>query len=91
MSSNEFNSNLKSLLAMFAPLAQSHRDSWSGHSFRSGLSSMLEKLGFSEQQIKDWGRWKSDAYRRYLKDLSARRQVHARVTETFSAILANFK
>ena len=36
-----------------------------GHSFRAGLVSHLEGWGFSEQEIKGQGRWKSNAWKIY--------------------------
>ena len=81
------NNTLKLLLSKFPALAQSKRDCWSGHSFRSGFSSMLEKLGFKEDNIKAWGRWQSTGYKRYLKDLTVRRDVHSGVSSTFDLIL----
>jgi len=50
----------------------------SSHSFRSGLASMLGSLGFSEDQIKDTGRWSSEAYQRYLKLPRTRRFAMAK-------------
>ena len=39
-----------------------------GHSFRSGLSTLLAEKGFSENQIITLGRWNSSAYKRYVKN-----------------------
>ena len=44
----ELNKDLKDLLAFYPVLAQSEVDSWTGHSFRSGLSTLLSILGFTE-------------------------------------------
>lgn len=41
--------------------------SLSGHSFRSGLSSLLGEAGFSDDQIMAIGRWSSDAFLNYVK------------------------
>ena len=38
------------------------------HSFRIGRTSDLEKFGYSIDQIKSMGRWKSNAVYRYLKN-----------------------
>ena len=38
------------------------------HSFRSGRTCDLEKFGYSIEQIKSMGRWKSNAVYRYLKN-----------------------
>ena len=51
LSKGEFNKDLKIMLDMFPELASSDRDSWTGHSFRSGLSTLLQSLGFSEEEI----------------------------------------
>ena len=82
----EFNKDLKVLLDLYPELASSPRDSWSGHSFRAGLATMLQTLGFDEESIKSWGRWRSCAYLVYLKDLEARRATRARLTKTFRDI-----
>ena len=87
LTSADMNRTLKRLMVYYPVLAQSKRDTWSGHSFRSGFSSMLEKLSFKEDDIKNWGRWQSSAYKCYLKDLTARRDVHYRVINTFDLIL----
>ena len=38
-----------------------------GHSFRSGLSSLLGEAGFSDDEIMALGRWSSSAFLRYIK------------------------
>ena len=82
----EFNSDLALLLSLY-PQLQTSRDKWQGHSFRAGISTHLSLLGFEEDQIKSWGRWSSDAYLCYLKDLSARRNVQAKFASTFTLML----
>ena len=82
----EFNKDLSELLATY-PELQTQRDKWTGHSFRSGISTVLSMLGFSEEDIKGWGRWASSAYISYIKDLSHRRTVHARMIKTFADML----
>ena len=85
-SKKEFNEDLSSLLSIF-PELHNDRDSYSGHSFRAGLSTVLSVLGFSKDQIQSWGRWKSDAYLRYIKDQSQRRNTRAKLMLTFDKIL----
>lgn len=51
----ELNKDLYYLLSKYPELI-SDRDSWSGHSFRSGLTTVLSVLGFSEDEIQSWGR-----------------------------------
>ena len=87
LTKGEFNEDLKFLLSKFPELSSSERDSWTGHSFRSGISTMLQSLGFSEQEIMQWGRWKSEAYKAYLKDMTARKKVHSKLKNTFQHIL----
>ena len=41
--------------------------SLTGHSFRSGLSSLLGEAGFNDDQIMAIGRWSSDAFLNYVK------------------------
>ena len=42
-------------------------DFYDFHSFRAGRSSDLAKLGYTVEQIKRLGRWKSNAVYRYIK------------------------
>ena len=37
------------------------------HSFRIGAASWLAKNGISDKTIKEMGRWKSDAFLRYIR------------------------
>ena len=39
----------------------------SSHSFRAGLATALAWLGVGEEEIKDMGRWKSEAFNLYVK------------------------
>ena len=38
-----------------------------GHSFRSGVSSLMGRAGFSDSDIQCLGRWSSEAYKKYIK------------------------
>ena len=58
----EFNSDLKQLLQEFLPYGQI-----SGHSFRSGMATLLAQCGYSEDIIQAVGRWSSTAFKTYIK------------------------
>ena len=86
---SELNKDLKDLLAQFPALSGSGRESWSGHSFRAGLATLLTSLGFSEEQVKKWGRWHSAAYMLYAQDLTMRRKTRAELTSVFGKMLSS--
>ena len=50
----------------------------SGHSFRSGLASMLGQLGFSDEEIQATGRWSSRCFELYFKLPRTKRAEMAR-------------
>ena len=53
------------------------------HSFRAGIPSILSLFPdlVSEDDIKGWGRWRSDAYRRYCRlQLGQKRAIFAKIT-----------
>ena len=83
----EMNQDLKMLLAQYPALSTS-QDRFSGHSFRAGIANLLASLGFTEQQIKSWGRWSSVAYKAYIQDLSRRRETRKQLTTVFGSMLA---
>jgi len=64
----DLNSRLKELL----PGAQI-----SSHSFRIGAATMMGQLGYKDQDIKTNGRWKSDAFERYVRHGKSRRSTIA--------------
>ena len=55
------------------------RDSLSGHSFRSGLATLREAAGFMKSDIQAWGRWNSEAYKRYCKEKRPKRKIFAKL------------
>ena len=59
----EMNRDLSQLLSLY-PQLNTARDKWTGHCYRSGLSTILAILGFSKSDIQSWGRWESDSYKR---------------------------
>ena len=81
----ELNSDLESLLSIY-PELQNPRDLIRGHSFRAGLSTILSLLGFSEEEIKSWGRWTSSAFLSYIKDQTHRKKVAEKLKNTFESI-----
>ena len=84
----ELNKDLRNLLSQFPALSSSNRESWSGHSFRAGLATLLTSLGFSEDAIKRWGRWRSMAYMAYAQDLTKRRATRKELSSVFGKMLA---
>jgi hypothetical protein len=49
-----------------------------GHSFRSGIASLLGSKGFSDEEIKQVGRWSSSAFQAYIKLPRTKRAAIAR-------------
>ena len=87
----ELNKDLKNLLDQFPSLSSSTRECWSAHSFRAGLATLLSNLGFSEEQIKSWGRWRSNAYRAYAQDQAKRRNTRMELSSVFGLMLKTLK
>ena len=50
-SKQELNRDLKLILETFPEFSESDRDAWTGHSFRAGISTLLQGLGFSAEEI----------------------------------------
>jgi len=63
-------------------------NSWTGHSFRAGLPTLLQSLGFSDAQIKAWGRWASSVFQTYAKDMDRRMQVQRGILDVIHMIKA---
>ena len=70
-----FNATLQSLIAHYSVELELSANKWTGHSFRSGLPTLLQSAGFKEEDIKAWGRWVSTAFQAYTKDMSKRSEV----------------
>ena len=85
-SKDELNRDLASLLSRY-PELETDRDSWTGHSFRSGLTTVLSTLAFSKEEIKGWGRWTSDAFKVYIKSQAQRRAVKMKLMKTMDNIV----
>ena len=61
---SEFNACLKEMLSDKISYSEGYVTS---HSFRAGLASIMARLGYDNSQIMIQGRWRSDAFLRYLK------------------------
>ena len=81
ISQNFFNKKLKK---MFSPYIS--YGTLSGHSFRSGLTSLLGEAGFEDEEIRALGRWSSESFKRYVK---LGRLKRLRNTEKLSAWVDN--
>ena len=78
LTKNKFN---KILHALMDPLLKDERDSISGHSFRSGLATFMEAANMSEEDIQAWGRWNSQAFRKYCKEGRSRSEIFSRLNK----------
>jgi hypothetical protein len=58
-----------------------NRDAITGHSFRSGLATLMEVAGMSPEEIKAWGRWNSEAYLLYCKEGRSKAKVWSKLHE----------
>ena len=59
-----FNSNLKNLISMIGE----NPESFSSHSFRIGAATSWAQQGVSDIQMRQLGRWKSNALNKYIRD-----------------------
>jgi hypothetical protein len=84
----DFNMKLKLLLAPFTSLNPTGIHKFSGHSFRSGLATLLSTLGFTETQIKAWGRWLSRAYILYTKDKRTKLELQQSLSTVMQRVLS---
>ena len=58
----------------------------SGHSFRAGLTSLFGSLGYSEQELKAFGRWSSRAFSLYIKNGRTNRREIAKQASQLTTI-----
>ena len=63
ISVNQFNSELRRCLAFCGLNPQRYT-----HSFRIGAACLAAEKGFSDAQIRALGRWKSDAFKLYIRN-----------------------
>lgn len=59
----------KTVQKLFEPILKANSKSISGHSFRAGIPSAMAKNPDKKvsNNIKGWGRWGSDAYKKYTR------------------------
>ena len=76
LTKQRFNKLLHSLID---PFLTDDRDALTGHSFRSGLATLMEVAGFAEEDIKAWGRWSSNAFLRYCKEKRPKRMIFSKL------------
>jgi hypothetical protein len=88
LTKQEFNRILKQLLAQFSALDPCGVHSFTGHSFRAGLATMLASMGFSEDQIKAWGRWLSQSYLLYTKDKRSKMELQTSLLEVMEKVVS---
>ena len=88
LTASHFNRCLQSLLSHYTVELDLSSNSWTGHSFRAGLPTLLQSLGFSDEQIKVWGRWASTVFQTYAKDMDKRMQVQRGILDVMSMIKA---
>ena len=62
---NQFNTELRRCLNFCGLNAQRYK----GHSFCIGAACLAADKGFSDAQIRALGRWKSDAFKLYIRNL----------------------
>ena len=86
LTASQFNTCLQSLISHYPTELQLSTNRWTGHSFRSGLPTLLQSIGFSEDQIKTWGRWSSSAFQTYTKDMDRRLEVQRGILDVMSRI-----
>ena len=75
-----FNRDLKTLLKDDIDYAGG--ETISSHSFRAAIPSHMAQWGYSETDIQGWGRWSSQAYKKYCKlPVLTRRQLAQKLQE----------
>ena len=79
-----FNEDLKTLLG--SVIDYTTMGKISSHSFRIGITTMLGKLGFSDQDIMAIGRWSSSAFELYIR---SPRSVRAKTAKRMAEALDN--
>ena len=83
-----FSSTLKALISHYSLELDLSANRWTGHSFRSGLPTLLQSAGFEDDEIKSWGRWASTAFKVYTKDVVKRFEVQRSMVKHMDKIKA---
>ena len=81
-----FSSTLQALISHYKLELELSANSWTGHSFRSGLPTLLQSAGFSDEEIKIWGRWVSTAFQIYTRDIAKRFEVQRTMTQVMEKL-----
>ena len=81
-----FDECLKYLISHYSVQLQTDRNEWTGRSFRPGLASVLQTAGFSQEEIKKWGRWSSNAFLLYTRDMTHRSKVQSKMVSAFDRV-----
>ena len=85
---SSFSSTLNGLISHYSLELELTVNKWTGHSFRSGLPTLLQAAGFSEQDIKSWGRWTSTVWQIYARDISRRFEVQRSILQHMDRLKA---
>ena len=83
-----FETVFHSLLSHYSLELELSVNKWTGHSFRSGLPTLLQSLGFTEDAIMVWGRWASSVFQLYARDISRRFEVQRSILSVMDRIKA---
>ena len=81
-----FDECFEDLISHYSKEIQTDRNDWSGRSFRPGLPSVLQTAGFSDEEIKMWGRWSSNAFLLYTRDMTQRSKVQSQMVSAFDRV-----
>ena len=83
-----FSHTLKALISHYSLELELSINRWTGHSFRSGLPTLLQSAGFKDDEIQSWGRWVSTAFQLYTKDVVKRFEVQRTMVKHMDRIKA---
>ena len=81
-----FNECFKYLISHYSAEIQTDRNEWTGRSFRPGLASVLQTAGFSDEEIKKWGRWSSSAFLLYTRDMTQRSKIQSKMVTALDRV-----